>query len=522
MQSVSNDWIAANNKNFLPLSDISLSYFVENTDITQYYSSTGSTSYGMWLYENSNDLYNKLATYKPFIILDYGNFILDGNYMPEDQVQTSKGWALSGAFSGTMYYMYIRFSQVISTTLKNITIKWGEAFGSAPSSTTIRWYNGSTQVGSLVYNLADNETTSKITLNATGFTEIRIGISCPKPNTAAFIEQILFGDEMVFGKKDIVKVVQKDIIDPNNLTLPTHTLSFELNNTDERFNPDNPSGIYSYLKEGQELILKYGLKINNSFEYILGGIYFLTSWSVPSNSITATFEAGSKLDFMDNTFTGGTTSAVEHSTILSNVISQGNVLSSWFSIDNNLLSNSGIAYLFNNKAKLNEMIQYICNANRIKLYIDRQGIIHIDTLFDGYLSSLTQEDYTIGQKISFKEGEYELIRPLKEVVMTFANSMESQEVHYSVLTGHDGVSQTLTNQLISTAANVLDVNRQVIRVLSNRKRISGSFRPDIRLDIWDKIYITNKYATNLSVLITELEITYNGAFSGTYKGIIEG
>ena len=515
MQSVSNEWIAANTKNILPLSDVKISYYIEDKNVTQYYNYTSNSGGGSWVATDYASLYDRNANYEKFIVLDYGSFILDGTYVPYESTMP-QGLVLKGP-NATAITIEIHFSQVITTTLETLTLKWGEAKGIGQYDTYIRVRNNNTTISSFTYNIPDGEMISIIPINLSNFDEITFTISMPKKNTCAYVEQVIFGGLMEFTKKDIIKVVQKDIIDPNNLALPT----FELDNRDGRFNPDNPTGIYSYLQEGQEILLKYGLWIDNAFEYIIGGTYFLTKWNVPNNGITATFEVGSKLDFMNDIFVAGLPTSRPHSQTLALAINRSGIDSSWFSVDNSLLTNSGYEILYDNNAKLNEIIQYICNAERIRLYIDRLGVIHIDEMFDGDISSLTQENYTIDKNISYKAGEYELIRPLKNVTMTYATSTSNTDVKETTNVNADGVAQTLNNLLISTSANAISVNNQVENILTNRKRISGSFRPDIRLDIWDRIYITNKYATNLSVLITELEITYNGAFSGTYKGIIK-
>lgn len=526
MQQVSADWIAANNEQFLPLNDAKIYYYVEDQSMKASISNVAFSLSSYWDTTNSNiaDLTTKSLNYNKYITLD-NNFVLDGDSMPIDTITTEKGAigkaSKSTNISSNTFGININFSSTITETLENFTIVWSRCFGTSPYRVIVNFLANGSSIGYYDYYLQDNEFITNIDCSKTNFDRIYMYFYAGQKDVQPRVEKLILGDLMIFEKTDIVKIEQKDVIDPNNFVLPTHTLTFEINNDNGQFNPDNPSGIYSYLEEGQEINVMYGLKINGAFEYINGGVYFLTGWNIPQNGITATFYAGSKLDFMNDTFNGGSSTAKSHNDALADVISAGNVPASWFSINSTLLQKTCYTSLVGSN-KLNEIVQMICNAERIKLIIDRNGVVHIDEMFDGQLSSLTQESYTIGQKVSFKAGEYEISRPLKDVTITYATDTLNTDVKETTSTGlGEGVSQTLKNLLVSQQATAQDVNNQIINVLTNSKKIGGSFRPDIRLDIWDKIYITNKYAVDLSVLITELEIVYNGAFSGTYKGIIE-
>ena len=58
-----------------------------------------------------------------------------------------------------------------------------------------------------------------------------------------------------------------------------------------------------------------------------------------------------------------------------------------------------------------------------------------------------------------------------------------------------------------------------LKILKDRKTVSGNFRPDPRLEVFDKITVVSKYATN-TVYITEIKYTFGGSFKADYKGRI--
>jgi hypothetical protein len=54
--------------------------------------------------------------------------------------------------------------------------------------------------------------------------------------------------------------------------------------------------------------------------------------------------------------------------------------------------------------------------------------------------------------------------------------------------------------------------------LESRKTITGDFRADPTLDVYDIVNVDSKYGSLDSVVITNITYSYTGAFRATYSG----
>ncbi len=80
-----------------------------------------------------------------------------------------------------------------------------------------------------------------------------------------------------------------------------------------------------------------------------------------------------------------------------------------------------------------------------------------------------------------------------------------------------GEQLSADNPLIQSKAVADAVAEWVKNVVTNRTHVSGEYRADPRLDVYDKIQVQNKYMT-ADIIVSELEYSYNGAFTAKYKG----
>lgn len=65
-----------------------------------------------------------------------------------------------------------------------------------------------------------------------------------------------------------------------------------------------------------------------------------------------------------------------------------------------------------------------------------------------------------------------------------------------------------------------DMANWVKYILESRKTVSGEYRADPRLDVYDVVVVESKYGELSPVLITNIKYTFNGSFRGTYTGKI--
>ena len=129
-------------------------------------------------------------------------------------------------------------------------------------------------------------------------------------------------------------------------------------------------------------------------------------------------------------------------------------------------------------------------------------MLHIEPLVD------TTSGYRIDRSVSYGNAEIALTKQLKAVNVNDGMAVANNDTV--------GEIQNVTNPLISVE-RADAVAQWAANYLQNRRVYTGNWRADPRLDVLDRAVVENLFASN-SVLITEIEYNYNGAWRGSYEG----
>lgn len=516
MQSVPAEWISLHSKTILPISDLIITFDIEDLDAKDKVSSISMT--GGNAISVSSEIINSHNMFNNAYVLDKSGFILDGGGSLYNSNFNNIGYISTtptnndGTLSVTNSIV-INFSSVITTSLPYLTIQWNKANNQYAQGFTIKLYNGGTLLNTIT--ITNNTSVMSLTpINVANYDKIEITITkWSLGGVVPKIEQVVLGQRLIIDRTILTKYTDTREIDLNSLTLPLNGIKFEIDNSDDKFNPDNPSGIYSYLQERQEVNVFFGLKLSNGMYYINGGVFYITEWKVPQNSITATFTASHLLDFMKKDFDisqlGTLPITCSLADIITSAFTQCGINAADYVIDNSL-TNISVTIDTEIGYKCNEMVQMAANAGECIIRVDRNGKINIET-FD--INSLTDSGYVIDRFVAYKNADYDNTASLKEVIVNDGLGSYS--------TGNTkGEAQTLQNPLIQTQARANSVAQWVSSVLSNNKQLTGDWRADTRLDIIDLIKVYNKYATAIPMVVTSINYTFNGLFRGTYEGRI--
>jgi hypothetical protein len=161
-----------------------------------------------------------------------------------------------------------------------------------------------------------------------------------------------------------------------------------------------------------------------------------------------------------------------------------------------------------------ESIQKCANAAGCILRYDRNGVLYIEPLKKVYA------DYTITSDLTYTHPEVELSKPLKSVAVSYKNSEDDP---YVLTISSVGEQQTVDNDYITTQEQAAYVAVFVRDALEHRGTVSGEFRADPRLDLFDIISIWSKYGQITPVVITNIKYVYTGSFKASYTGkVISG
>lgn len=303
----------------------------------------------------------------------------------------------------------------------------------------------------------------------------------------------------VFTKTDIIKYTHEQTGCLLSGTLPSNKIEFSLDNSDGRYNPNTMD-----FEENQKLTVRYGFNVNGNIEWIKAGTFYLTEWNTPANGLEATFSARDMLVFMmDKPYTSGRTGTLKQ--LVERAIAEAQLPSDAVVYIHSSLGN--YTATLTKDYTLAEVLQLCANAACCVIYQNRNGQLRIEPLYN------TLSDYAIQKGWAYLYPEYEITKPLKAVRVAYAND---GIVELSVAS--NGETQTMENELIDAQSGAYLVAHWVGSLLKNRRKMSGEFRADPRLDLFDKVRIESKYGVNEAVLITNIKYSYTGSFRASYSG----
>ena len=391
-------------------------------------------------------------------------------------------------------------------TVAGVTITWSGRYGEYPTIFTVTAKNGSAVVAELT--ITDNTTeTSVVSLEMENYDSIIVTVhSWYLPNRRVRIEKLSIGHVLTLTKNDILSFTHEQHGDLLSGEIPKSSIEFTLDNSDGRWNPLNPQGMERYLSERQKLTVRYGLDINGTIEWIKAGTFYLSEWDAPSNGLEARFVARDVFEFLMNVeMTGARFDTLEG--LIKAAVRYSIPVDATVVLDPSLATYTGIVDEGENTAA--EIVQKCANAGKCILRYDRDGTLHVEPL------SRQMTDYMITTALAYSHPEITLSKPLKTVSVEYGG-----DAPYELAVLPSGETQTVSNNFIVSEAQAADVAEVVRDILTSRKTVSGEFRADPRLDVYDVVTVESKYGRLSPVVITDIKYTYTGSFRGSYTGRI--
>lgn len=510
MIAVSNAWKAAHLETLVPVSDIRVEYNVTDPGVQEEAVATASQEES---YSNTAAVTDEEALNEPlYATLEHNLWVLDKSrgVLP-DEPETADGFVSrnfsdeNGVFS-EIPTIVISLNKVRTNSVPGVSITWSKAYEEYATKFRITVYNGETVVKTVL--VEDNRSVShNVWETISGYDKIVLEVlEWCKPHRRARLLEVLIGIKQVYTKNDLMGFTHEQSADLLSGALPKNSIVFQLDNSDNRWNPDNPVGTEQYLIQRQTLIVRYGLRINGETEWIRAGTFYMSEWDTPANGITASFTARDMLEFCMDTYNGpvsGNLLSIAQAALEQSGIEAEDVVLSEALAD--IQTDFSDDYAENTCA---EILQMVANAGRCCIWQDRNGVLHIEPL------NTTLTDYVIGTmenglSNAYDHPEFSLSKELKSVRV---NSGQGVAVN-----GETGMVQEVSNPLIVDAATANAVAEWCKDCLKGRKTLSGTFRADPRLEALDKVTVVSKYSTS-PVYITRIKYDYKGAFHGTYEG----
>lgn len=505
MISVSDAWKSVQDRFLLPESQIEIDVGVTDDEAQSVATVSGTNEVVFSDIANITATTHDMAKYATN---ELNLWALDGtmSILPSSGDYGNAGYVSDIESTGSIT---LKFPAVRTTAISGITITWGEKFGEYPKVFTVIGKNGDTVLGEVTIT-NNNSSVSGVNIPLENYNSISIVVhEWGLPYRRVRIEKIVIGHLMTFTKKDLLSFTHEQDGDLLSGKLPKYSIEFSMDNSDGRWDPNNPTGMAQYLSERQKLTVRYGLDVDGTIEWIPGGVFYLSEWIAPPNGIEARFVARDMFEFMMNADMKGKTNTGNLAQIAqwacTGLLPDGaNVV-----LDNALNNSSSRELNITESTMAAEIVQKCANASRCVLRCDRADTLYVEPLNN------TATEYRIPLSLSYSYPEVTLSKPLRSVSVDYGG-----ETAHELNVATAGEVQTLSNDYIQNESSAVTVAEWVRDVLKTRKTVSGEFRADPRLDAYDIVTVEDRYGNALKVVITNIKYTFNGAFHGSFTGRI--
>lgn len=500
MIGASQAWIAAHEQNILPETFVEISYGVVDEEAQRSISvSAGDEE----RFSDSGNVAVSSAPRQYYATMEHNLWTLDGTRKIFDPAEGRQnvGYVSEGGRNGSVQ---LSFPRVMTTLIPGITITWSSEYNEYPQTFTVTARNGSTIVATKTVT-NNTDVTSIVDLELKDYNSISVEFSnWSMPNRRCRMDSVDMGVGVTFTKKDLISFTHECSGDPCSATIPKYSITFSLDNSTGLWNPDNPQGAVKYLAERQKIKVRYGMSVGDDVEWVEAGTFYLSEWDTPSGGMVATFVARDVFEYMLNVpYPEGTEGDLQ--TLVEYAFSLSNMPDDFTYAMSSTLARFEATTDADRTAA--EIVQMCANSAGYTLKQDRLGKLHITPLVK------EGSGFTIRRKVSLSEPEITLSKPMRIISIDYgANS------HYSVNVSTAGEVQTVSNPMITTTEQCGLVVEAVRDSLITRKSVSGEFRADPRLDLFDIVRVESKYGEIYPVMLTNIKYQYSGSFWGTYSG----
>lgn len=499
-------WNEAMQEPILPQAFVEISHLAVDDEVQD---SAVATSEDV-AYANLDNVNNTAYNRAKYATNELNMWSLDAScrILPDEAPYDGVGYT-SGTFCDEAEpVLTVTLPAVQTTPIAGISVVWDRLMEEFATEFTVAVYVGNTAVASKTVT-GNKSSVSAVEMDIAEYERVVITVHkwC-LPTRRARIETVVIGAYILLTGDDLISYTHEQSACLVSGELPKNSIRFSIDNSSGRWNPFNPYGWVKYLAERQRLVVRYGLDINGRTAWISGGVFYLSEWTTPSNGLEATFVARDVLEYMMHVpYTGprtGTLDEIVNAAVAEADLPRGAKVRLWeTNLDAITVDFSGDEAEYT----LSDVLQMAANAANCVMYQDRDGVLCIT-----HLPVEAMGDYVITPDISYSHPEIEYSKPLKAVSVTYSGGT------YVETFASTGETQTVSNPLIPTESVAQDVAVHVAEILSRRTSLSGEFRADPRLDVLDRIAVESKYGEQNEVYITNIRLSYSGAFRGTYEG----
>lgn len=398
------------------------------------------------------------------------------------------------------------------SSIPGVSICWSTAFNEYATDFSVSAYLGAKKLKTVTVN-GNKSIRSDVEVELSGFDAVELEVlKWCLPDRRVRVEQVKIGRYLVFDKTKILSYSHSSARDPISGQLSQESISFSLDNSDRAWDTVNPQGIYKYIYERQPVTVRYGMDVDGKTEWVSGGMFFLSEWSVPANSIEASFQARDAFLYLSSTkYTGRKYGTLYEMCYDALELLEADEIT--FDISDELKDYSTDITSDESTYHNSDILQLAANAAGMALYQTRDGVIKINRVYGADTSNPVLDIPVLNNyswpEITFAQNMLNVVTTAGGVTYAYPESPSGK-----------GVSQTLSNVMLTK--DILAKSRNALTesygVLSNRRKASLTYRASPTIDALDMVKIHHQFNYDAVLLATNVKYTFNGCFKGTVEG----
>lgn len=371
----------------------------------------------------------------------------------------------------------------------------------------IKFYNNSTLLSDKV--IENNKIRCIYANRVENYNKIEIEfLESSLPHRRIRFLDIIFGIVQIYEDEQIVNCNLTREFNPFSENIPSHELSFEIDNLSKEFNLINSSGVYAYLQKRQLVTVRMGVVLENkATEFVEMGKYYLNEWE--TKNLIVTLKAKDSLSFLEEViYRNSTIQSKSLKEFAIEILNNANI--SEYILDDSLstiTANTSIS-----ETSVKELLKQIAIASNCVIFVDKSNRINITKLKNVVSNNMTLANMYDVPNIALDE----IVNRVK--VSYFLDGTSIDLVVASSET--EGKEKAVSSIFINSVEQAQSVGEYLLNLYQNRRKYKIDWRQNLEIDINEKINIEDDFNENNDVTITKQEFKYAGYLSGSTEGRI--
>ncbi len=386
-----------------------------------------------------------------------------------------------------------------------LTLFFDNATNNYAKKMRIKFYNDTTVLSDEIF--VNDKVRCIYTNKIENYNKVEIEfLETSMPNRRLRFLDIIFGIIQIYDDAQIVNCNLTREFNPFSENIPSHELSFEIDNLSKEFNLINPSGLYSYLQKRQLVTVRMGVVLGNGVsEFIDMGKYYLSEWE--TKKLTASLKAKDVLSFLEEiTYSNDTVQTKTLKEFAIEILNYAGIID--YLLDDSLSSITATTSITENSVK--ELLKQIAIANNCVIFVDKDNKINITPINLTISNNITLANMYDVPNIVLDE----LINRVK--VTYFVGGVSNE---YIANSGEvEGKEKVVSSIFINTVEQAQAVANYLLNIYQHRTKYKVNWRQDLEIDVNQTVNVEDDFNENNNVIITKQEFKYAGYLSGNTEG----